>query len=577
MAIVGTKTPTEGVRRQKRSVAKSFSVPRQIPRTSGDCAHFLCDNAEYVFGLQTTAGEAKRRPASKLRQRRDLFRARVAECADRTGDEGIHAVSEFLDEIASGGTGPQLPDECASNDLFAFVYAPDVDVLVHDRPAVRSYWRDARAQESPANGALRCLLSDAAIADAPKFGLIKKVPGGTTSGIALVSFNEAASESYGWAGNENAPLSRDVAEACNTALNRLVDPDPFVGGRRRSRRSLIVSGDTLVCYWSDMTEADDTLDVLSTALQGEDPERVGDLLRSLWRGVPVDVGNPAAFYALTLSGAKGRAIIRDWFVSTVGSVSRHLAAHFRDLAIVPMRSPPEGGSLPPQLPLKVLLASLAPPGRDGNAPPNLAARFVSAGLRGGSYPQAILARAVERTRAECAGLNDGGLDGWRARERQDARSGLIKALLRRNHGIELGETMDTANVNPGYLLGRLFAVIERIQQAALGDVNASVVDRYFAGASASPRSVFVRLLRNARHHVRKAQDDPKTAGMARWLDRQVDEIAAPFDPGANGFPAHLSLEQQALFVLGYHQQRHALWQPRKDSESASAASTSTDI
>ncbi len=130
--------------------------------------------------------------------------------------------------------------------------------------------------------------------------------------------------------------------------------------------------------------------------------------------------------------------------------------------------------------------------------------------------------------------------------------------------------MDPENPNPGYLLGRMIAVIERLQQLALGDVNASVTDRYFGAASATPRAVFVRLLKNARHHVRKAKDDDRTAGTAHWLDRQLDELADRFDPRHRGFPAHLSLEDQGLFVLGYHQQRHWLWQSKAAREASDA-------
>ena len=119
--------------------------------------------------------------------------------------------------------------------------------------------------------------------------------------------------------------------------------------------------------------------------------------------------------------------------------------------------------------------------------------------------------------------------------------------------------MDPNNRNTGYDLGRLMAVLERLQQVALDDVNASVVDRYFSGASASPRSVFVRLLKNARHHVSKAKDDEERAGIAHRLERLMDEIADRFEPDSGGFPAHLNLEAQGLFVLGYHQMRHWLW------------------
>jgi CRISPR-associated protein Csd1 len=108
------------------------------------------------------------------------------------------------------------------------------------------------------------------------------------------------------------------------------------------------------------------------------------------------------------------------------------------------------------------------------------------------------------------------------------------------------------------------AVPERIQQEAISNVNASVVDRYFSGASATPKTVFVRLLKNARHHITKAKDDEAKAGFIFRLDKLIDELASRFDPKHNGFPAHLDLDQQDLFVLGYHQMRKWLWMPREE-------------
>jgi CRISPR-associated protein Csd1 len=124
--------------------------------------------------------------------------------------------------------------------------------------------------------------------------------------------------------------------------------------------------------------------------------------------------------------------------------------------------------------------------------------------------------------------------------------------------------MDATNTSPGYVLGRLMAVLERAQQEALGNPNASVVDRFFSGASATPKAVFVRLLKNARHHVRKAKDDPEKGGMVFRLERLIDDLADRFDPKHNGFPSHLDLEQQGLFVLGYHQMRKWLWMTREE-------------
>ena len=129
----------------------------------------------------------------------------------------------------------------------------------------------------------------------------------------------------------------------------------------------------------------------------------------------------------------------------------------------------------------------------------------------------------------------------------------------------------------GYLLGQLMAVLEKLQAEALGNVNASIVDRYFAGASASPKSVFGNLLRNARHHASKAKDDVKKRGTVFNLERLIDQLCDQFeislqdtiDPKAtynNGFPAHLSHEQQGMFVLGYHQMRKWLWMTKDERE-----------
>jgi CRISPR-associated protein Csd1 len=165
-----------------------------------------------------------------------------------------------------------------------------------------------------------------------------------------------------------------------------------------------------------------------------------------------------------------------------------------------------------------------------------------------------------------------GKDEWLDLDRRDARVALIKAVLNRRkryypdttHYPEVKREMDPTNNSEGYILGKLMAVLERIQQAAMENVNASVIDRYFSGASASPKSVFVRLLKNARHHARKAKDNASTAGIAFLTERLIDELTSRFDPKNNGFPAHLDLEQQGLFVLGYHQMRHWLWMTKEE-------------
>jgi len=575
LGIMGTHSvpETEG-RRKPRPVPSKFAVPRHEIRTSGDKAQFFCDKAEYVLGVDPGG----KRNQEKLKVRSRLFRESVRECVEATADAGVRAVFTFLEDVGSGRQAVALPEECASNDLFAFVVAPDTDRLVSDRPAIREYWMGLR--ETPAGDrrqSVRCLVSGEPVFETVNFPQLKKVPGkGTSSGVSLVSFNKAAFESHGWSGNENAPISRDAAETCATALNRLLDPaypDPDQPAQSLPRRNIRIAADTAVCYWSTEDSGDAFCGIFGGLLEGN-PEEVGNLYRSLWRGKAVQVDDPSAFYALTLTGQQGRAIVRDWFESTVAEVVRNIAAHFRDLDIVRSAKRRDGpGDLP--LSIRTLMEAVAQPTerRSEGVPSHLAAQSVRAALSGTPYPLVLLQRAVLRYRAE-----SGKQDDWKVRNWNDARAALIKAVLNRRTraGIsralirEVTSDMDPSNRNPGYVLGQLIAVFERLQQLAVGDPNASVVDRYFSGASAAPKSVFVRLYKNARHHARKARDGD-SAGLAFRLERLIDELSTCFGlcdkaihPEQNALPAFLDQEQQGLFVLGYHHTRHWLWLNREE-------------
>jgi len=458
------------------------------------------------------------------------------------------------------------PDEYKRGDLFTFVYAPDVDLLACQRPAVREWWREQRTERLGSEKA-RCLVTGQPCTPTTKHPKLKNVPQrGGQGEIALLSFNKSAFWSYGWEEHQNAPVSRKAAEACATALNRLLDPRPQnAKGEALPVRHVRLSGNTVVCFWAPEAKEQGFLDALPD-LFAADPGQVANLYHALWRGRMPDLKDPSAFYAMTLSGAQGRATLRDWLESTVSEVAGHLAQHFEDLAIV--RPKPKQHDLPPAIPLRTLLQSLAPQGKDDAIPAPLAAQVVRAALTGTPYPLSLLQRALERARAEA------GADDWLARARRDARAALIKAVLNRRRRFEQGtldmevtEAMDPTNTNPGYLLGQMLAVLERLQQEAINDVNASVVDRYFGAASATPKAVFVRLLRNARHHARKLRDDRQKGGLAFRLERLLDETAAHFGvdtksstyPMQNAFPAYLDLEQQGLFILGYHHMRKWLW------------------
>jgi len=530
-------------------------VPREPERTSGDYAFFLCDTTEYLFGADAPAKKGGGRGSDKLQNRRNLFYEKVLQCFKATHDEGLNSLLRLLDPVASGHTRVRLEEECDASDLITFTYAPDVDQLIGDRPAIREYWAACRQKEMQEQPVVQCLVTGDRCNAAPKHPMLKKVPGGTTSGVALVSFNSNAFESYGFAGSENAPISWIAADKCATAMNRLLDPDapnPANADESLPQRSYRIGGDTVVCFWAISDAAQEFCNQFAPILEAN-PDDVKETYRSIWTGhAPTDL-DASAFYALTLSGTQGRAIVRDWFESTVEDVAAHIANYFADLRIVRNTPKPKDHDLPPQLSLTTLLRSLAPQGKADQIPPHVAAQMVGAALSGTRYPMTVLHRAIERMRAEIGNAE------WEDFMRRDARAALTKAVLIRNFNLEVKSEMDTNNKEPGYLLGRLLAVIERAQQIALGDVNTTVIDRYFSGASATPGSVFPRLLKNMRHHISKARDGER-GGLAVWLDRQADEIMVD----VTGFPAFLPIEQQGLFILGYHHQRHKLWQKREE-------------
>jgi CRISPR-associated protein Csd1 len=557
-------------RKKPRLEAVVFEVPIQ-PKRSGKKppAYFLVDNAKYVFGLPTVDKSFSPEEGS---ERSAWFYELVQECARETGDEGAVAVEKFLRAIRAGRLKSCLPEDAKSNDLFAFVYAPDGDRLVHERAAVRKFWKAKRAAGGAEGPARICMVTGDEFAGTSFFPSTKKIPGGQPSGSTLVSFNSNAFESYGWDSKDNAPIAPAVAESCGKALQRLVDPappKPSSPQEKLPRLNLTLGGDSIICYWTAKDQGREFESVFQ-ALLSADPAEVGNLYRSIWRGIAPKIHDPQAFYVLCLRGAQGRIIVQDWIEGTVAGAARNLARHFDDLKMVRNTPPPREGGHPEGFPIQALTSALAPRGDKRQVPAQLSVGIVRSAVTGVPYPLSVLQRALLRYRAEL-GDEANKTDGWNVRNRNDARAALIRAVINRRRRFlpgmkpfkEVTPEMDPGNTDPGYRLGRLMAVIERMQQLALGqDVNATVVDRYFSGASAAPAAVVPRLLRNLRHHAAKAKDDDQRAGMAMWLERQADEILG----GLGTFPRHLDLESQGLFVLGYHHERHWLWMKREDRE-----------
>jgi CRISPR-associated protein Csd1 len=540
-SIVSTLTPPPNGKGKPR--AKQFAVPRSVVRSSGVRAQTLWDNAKYVFGINVDKG--KKVPKTDLTACRLAFLATTREAAASTKDPALEDVVAFLASLEDGHLDREaLLKKCGGDVLetnanFAFRHESDAERLLSDRPKIRKWWAGQRSEAG--SGEIECLVTGARAPPIESHPKLKKLWGGQSSGVALVSFNNTAFESYGLSGNANAPIGRPAAEAVAAALNRLLDsdyPSP-VDGSPMPTRNIRVAEDTTVLYWSRNENA--PVDLFGGGVDA-DPQKVRALYESPQGGRPPVLDDDSPFFALALSGEMARAKVRGWYETTLGLALRNVRAHFDDIEVARYGTNP--------LPLWRLLNSTAL-GERKNLEPGLASATFGAVIEGRAYPRGLLLGALRRVRAE--------------REVTPERASLIKAYLARarRKGLlpasfpEVTSHMDTASTNVPYRLGRLFATLEKLQEEALPGANTTIRDRFFGAASATPVTVFPRLVRGAQPHVGKVK-------RSVYFEKLIQEILAP----VTGFPSHLSLEEQGLFTLGYYHQRQDFFTKKDDAVTA---------
>jgi CRISPR-associated protein Csd1 len=526
--------------RDESGKGKRMQVPRFPLRTSGVASGFLVENCKYVLGI----GDPEKDKPDRLTRCREAFVALVRGATKSTNDPALAAVSRFYDDFDRNRRVlvESVPgSEWTGSEILVFY----VDGLgfAHERLLVRQFWAGSRELAVDTAEAGRCLVTGRLGAIERKHPMVKRVPGGQTSGSALVSFNASSFTSHGLEQGENATVSRSAAIAYTTALNWMLERV----GDRRYRHGVSIGDASVALYWTSGPAA--SLNFFADLWNGPRKEEAERFWEAPWRGLPPPELDSERFYAVVLSGNAARVVVRSWYEATVGRVKTALRRYFGDLAI---------GRDPLPLPIWQLVAALDPPG-NAEPPPELAGRMFAASVTGAPLPRELLRHALLRIRAGAG----------RAAEPASllrARFGIIKATLNgiwRRQAVgalkkEVTVTLDRDNDQPAYNLGRLFAALERAQQNALGgDVNATIRDRYFGAASTTPATVFPRLLRLAQHHVSKARSENREWGVEKWISQIVNHLPP------EGFPPLLSLEGQGLFAVGYYHQREAFFEKRK--------------
>ena len=516
----------------KKKRAKSFLVPQSVKRTVAVAANLLWDNVEYATGI-VCKGRPERVAASHA--------AFVDRLSAFSGNPAVAAVLAFLrspdchERLAAQPAWTEAAETCA----FVSFRLEGRDDPIFAEPDVRARV-DAPAEAEGKEPSGFCLVSGETGPIADLHPAIKGVFGANTTGANIVSFNFPAARSFGKEQGRNSPVGRRTAFKYTTALNSLLGKD--------SRQRLQI-GDATTVFWASKANALETDFASFFGESKDDPDAnvaaVESLLRSVKSGAWAPNDGEGRFYVLGLAPNAARLAVRFWHDGTIREMKGRFADWFEGLRIV------HGPKEREHLSLWRLLVSLATLGKSENVPPNLAGAVMRSVLEGTPYPAMLLSSAILRIKAE--------------RDVTYPRAKLVKAFLNRNHERNLTVNLDKDNTDIGYRLGRLFAVLERIQQVASPGINATIRDKFYPSASATPAAVFGNLMRLAGHHLSKLDSDKK--GLRVWFEKQLEEIMS----GIPKFPAHLSLEEQGMFAIGYYHQRCA-----KKSDSTGDATPATE-
>ena len=526
---------------EKRKPRKA-GVPKWFGRSgSGSTPYFLWDNAAYALGL------GAKDPAKTARDHA-AFRALHLDALADELDEGLQALRRFLETwVPDRARVPDLDDKALALNV-AFRLRGET-TLLHQRPAAAAHVERMRAV-GPGGETGFCLVRGARLPLVRLHPKIKGVDGAAMAEVPLVSFNVDAFASYGKEQGFNAPTSEDAAFRYGAALNALLAR----GGANRLRVA-----DATVAFWADASALDAAVaeqraqaaeDMFGSmfvdrAPRDEDSEgaadmqqagRVREKLADVARGAASPVLAPelrdgVRFHVLALAPNTARLQVRAWMSDDFSRFATALERHRADLAIEP---PPWRDRFPGVQ--RLLLRTTALQEKPENIPAGLTGAVLTAVLGDTPYPRTWLAAVVTRLRA-----GDDPSRGWHA--------AAIKACLSRIFPKEkFPVSLDPANPSQAYQLGRLFAVLEAAQYAALGRVNASIADRYYGAASATPARVFGPLLRGARTHISTA----RKLRRGGWIEPRIEEI---MDALPAGLPPSLRLEEQGRFAIGYYHER----------------------
>lgn len=518
---------------QKRIMAKSFLLPRSIGRSgvkSYETTFLLWDHIGYVLGLPEGNEKAQKQHQTWLNSLATLSE-KLSE------DEGVAAVIKFyqrggIDQVIKS----PLIKECLKSITCNITFRLATDLIpVPCRQSVKDYVANNFAEEGASQKGT-CLVTG-------KNGVIVRTHGKTfinKDSWSLVGFQKKSGyDSYGKEQGYNAPIIKSTEFAYVTALNSLL----------KSSLQRFQVGDATTIFWSEKKSSFETdFAFFFKEPEKDDPDagtqKVKALFESVNTGAYQDDSGEMRFYILGLSPNAARISVRFWQTGTVLEFAKRIRQYFKDFAIIKSPREPENYSL------WRILVNIATQDKSENIPPNLAGDFMRAILSGALYPSSLLQAAIRRIHSDPENRV------------KPMRAALIKAYLNRYQKFypdktqkEVSFELDPDQPSAGYQLGRLFSVLEKIQEEANPGINATIRERYYGAACATPATVFSILLRLKNHHLAKLENKGRVVNFERLLGEIITRLT--------DFPAHLNLHEQGRFAIGYYHQRQAFFAPKE--------------
>lgn len=549
---------------KERKVPKTVMLPKRTEKTAID-ANIIEHRPLYIFGLNydaKTAALSASDGKDKAKKSHDAFVEKNLEFIDGIDTPLVNAYRSFMKTWK--------PEEQEHNETllgagkllvtgkFVFCLAGRPDKLLHDEPKIKEKWEQmyAASTESDDAQSAQCCITGEYLPIERVHGKIIGLPGGSSMGNTMVSYKNAAEESYGKKQSFNSCISANAVKKYTEALNYLLAD--------KHHRTLI--DETTYIYWA--ASGDEACNSIFSALAfGDtmDSEHTDEWLDSVFDGIKsgratreiVDgidnIDSDVSFYVVGIKPNSARLALKCIYRQSFGKVLQNTIVHYSDMQIG------SGGGKP--MSVRTICKELvSPKSSNDKVSPALMAKLFDAIINGTAYPDALLTAVVRRVKTDTDDEKNSYI------KMNNVRMGLIKACINRSARLkgkqeEIKMSLDLENRDPAYLCGRLFCKLEDIQRRASNDtLNRTIKDAYFSSAATRPAVVFPKLLSLSQHHLAKLDD--KTA---YFMDREVTEILGMM---GSVFPSHLTLKEQGVFMLGYYQQKNQRFEKKAAAKAA---------